>query len=89
MGGRWEEQGREGGRGEEEGGAGGEVGGRWGGDVFAWISHESCGVCLRRVSLCYSIKASPQVPLQNTAPSADRAFGNHRVECTPRGCFIP
>ena len=36
---------------------GGEVGGRWGGDVFAWISHENestCGVCMR-VSLCYSI----------------------------------
>ena len=46
MGGRWE---------EEEGMGGGEVGGRWGGDVFARISHESCSVCMKRVSLCYSI----------------------------------
>ena len=31
---------------------------RWGGDVFAWNSHESCSVCIGRVSLCYSIAST-------------------------------
>ena len=51
-GGGGEVAGRRGGRME-----GGEVGGRWGGDVGIRMNYggESCGVRMRRVSLCYSI----------------------------------
>ena len=64
-GGRW---GGGGGRRWGGGGGGEEQRGRWGGggagmgggggDVFAWISHESWSVRMRRVPLCYSIDAA-------------------------------
>ena len=67
-GGRWEEQGREGGGGEEEGR-------RWGGDGEETYSHESCNVCMRRVSLCYSIATASRAANSTQGDAAAFACG--------------
>ena len=52
--------------------------GRWGGDGEETYSHESCGVCMRRVSLCYSIAMSTMLAI-TTFFSASGSCGKNII----------